>query len=135
MVEEPRSHKENSEHVDGDDDDSKEEKKDDKIGIDGYCITPTNNSSKNPHKKRHISNKSSHLSSALRRMCKHQGYMIKKMERKCVTTEEFWKIHQKVDQVLHEIVPQFVERYTNELIESNLKPMVANTIIQDRDAF
>ncbi|GJR92898.1 retrotransposon protein, putative, unclassified [Tanacetum coccineum] len=66
----------------------------------------TTTSSKDPHKKRHIFNKYNHLS-----------------------------IHRKVDQVLHEIIPQLAERATNDLIESNLKPMVANTIIQDRDAF
>ncbi|GKE03548.1 hypothetical protein Tco_1395566, partial [Tanacetum coccineum] len=95
----------------------------------------TTTSSKDPHKKRHIFNKYNHLSSALRRMCRHQGYMIKNMERKCVTPDKFWKVHRKVDQVLHEIIPQLAERATNDLIESNLKPMVANTIIQDRDAF
>ncbi|GJY38407.1 retrovirus-related pol polyprotein from transposon TNT 1-94 [Tanacetum coccineum] len=43
--------------------------------------------------------------------------------------------YRKVDQVLHEIVPQIAERSTNDLIESNLKPMVANTIMEDHDAF
>ncbi|GKC45998.1 hypothetical protein Tco_1063720 [Tanacetum coccineum] len=36
-------------------------------------------------------------------MCRRQGYMIRDMERKCVTTKELWKVHRKVDQVLHEI--------------------------------
>ncbi|GKD75661.1 hypothetical protein Tco_1333943 [Tanacetum coccineum] len=60
-------------------------------------------------------------------MCRHQGYMIRDMERKCVTTDEFWKVPRKVYQVLHEIVPQLAERATNDLIEGNLK---RNTIIQ-----
>ncbi|GJR47145.1 hypothetical protein Tco_1315248 [Tanacetum coccineum] len=68
-------------------------------------------------------------------MCRHQGYMIKDMERKCVTTDEFWKVHGKVDQVLHEIVPKITERATNDLIEDNLKRVVADTVIQERDAF
>ncbi|GJT40053.1 putative nucleotidyltransferase, ribonuclease H [Tanacetum coccineum] len=37
--------------------------------------------------------------------------------------------------ILREIVPQLAERATNDLIESNLKPIVADTIIQERDAF
>ncbi|GJZ88086.1 reverse transcriptase domain-containing protein [Tanacetum coccineum] len=41
--------------------------------------------------------------------------------------KEFWKVHGKVDQVLHEIVPQLDERATNDLIEGNLK-LVADTI-------
>ncbi|GJU18586.1 hypothetical protein Tco_1146552 [Tanacetum coccineum] len=91
----------------------------------------TTTSSKDPHKKRHISNKYSHLPRALRRMCRRQGYIIRDMERKCVTTDEFWKVHGNVDQVLHEIVPQLAERATNDLIEINLKPIVADTIIQE----
>ncbi|GJU75305.1 hypothetical protein Tco_1272375 [Tanacetum coccineum] len=35
-------------------------------------------------------------------MYRRQGYMIRDMERKCVTTDKFWKVHGKVDQVLHE---------------------------------
>ncbi|GJX16749.1 hypothetical protein Tco_0217581 [Tanacetum coccineum] len=57
------------------------------------------------------------------------------MERKCVTTKYFWKTHKKVDRVLHEIVPQLAERATDDLIENNLKPSIAATIIEDRDAF
>ncbi|GKA69621.1 hypothetical protein Tco_0775685 [Tanacetum coccineum] len=64
-----------------------------------------------------------------------QGYMIRDMEHKCVTTDKFLKVHGKVDQVLYEIVPQLAERATNDLIESNLKPIVTDTIIQERDAF
>ncbi|GJV47937.1 hypothetical protein Tco_1438149 [Tanacetum coccineum] len=79
--------------------------------------------------------KYSHLPSALRRTCRRQGYMIRDMERKYVTTSEFWKVHKKVDQVLHEIVPQIVERATEDLIENNLKPCIAKNIIEDRNAF
>ncbi|GJR21789.1 hypothetical protein Tco_0970316 [Tanacetum coccineum] len=49
---------------------------------------------------------------------------IRDMERKCVTTSEFWKVRKKVDQVLHEIVPQVAERATEDLIENNLKPCI-----------
>ncbi|GJV64776.1 putative ribonuclease H-like domain-containing protein [Tanacetum coccineum] len=107
---EPGSHKENPKHVDDDDEKEKvDENKDDEIGIDGYC--------------------------ALRRMCRRQGYMIQNMERKCVTTKYFWKTHKKVDRVLNEIVPQLAERATDDLIENNLKPSIAATIIEDCDAF
>ncbi|GJR45641.1 integrase, catalytic region, zinc finger, CCHC-type containing protein [Tanacetum coccineum] len=46
-----------------------------------------------------------------------------------------WKTHNKADRVLHEIVPQLVEKATYDLIENNLKPSIAATIIEDRDAF
>ncbi|GKD02413.1 hypothetical protein Tco_1177387 [Tanacetum coccineum] len=95
----------------------------------------TTTTSKDPHKKRHISSKHNHLLGALRRMCRRQGYMIRDMERKCVTTKEFWKVHRKVDQVLHEIIPQLAERATNDLIKGNLKRVMADTITQERDAF
>ncbi|GJZ45372.1 hypothetical protein Tco_0592968 [Tanacetum coccineum] len=96
---------------------------------------PTATTSKNPHFRRSISSKYSHLLGALHRMCKRQGYMIQNMERKCVTIKYFWKTHKKVDRVLHEIVPQITERATDDLIENNLKSSIAETIIEDRDAF
>ncbi|GJY33299.1 hypothetical protein Tco_0417768 [Tanacetum coccineum] len=68
-------------------------------------------------------------------MCRRQEYMIRDMEHKCVTADKFWKVHGKVDQVLHEIVPQLAERATNDFIEGNLKRVVADTVIQERDAF
>ncbi|GJW96958.1 hypothetical protein Tco_0178766 [Tanacetum coccineum] len=43
--------------------------------------------------------------------------------------------HIPVDRVLHEIVPQLAEKATHDLIENNLKPSIAATIIEDRDAF
>ncbi|GKC68513.1 hypothetical protein Tco_1101111, partial [Tanacetum coccineum] len=99
-------------------------------------ISPsTATTSNDSHKKICISSKYSHLPGALRRMCKRQGYIIRDMERKCVITNEFWKVHGKVDQVLHDIAPQLAERATNVLIEGNLKRVVADTIIQERDAF
>ncbi|GKF22010.1 hypothetical protein Tco_0074332, partial [Tanacetum coccineum] len=90
---------------------------------------PTATTSKTPHSKRRIFSKYSHLPGALHRMCRHQGYMIQNMERKCITTKYFWKTHKKVDRVLHEIVPQLAERATDDLIENNLKPSIAATIL------
>nr|GFA72117.1 hypothetical protein [Tanacetum cinerariifolium] len=66
--------------------------------------------SKDPHLKRRISKKYSHIPGVLRRMYMRQGYMIKNMERKYVTTDYFWKIARKIDQVLHDIVPQLAEK-------------------------
>ncbi|GKA35353.1 hypothetical protein Tco_0721844 [Tanacetum coccineum] len=40
-----------------------------------------------------------------------------------------------LNQVLHLGVSQLVEKATKELIETNLKPCIATTIIEDRDAF
>ncbi|GJV89264.1 hypothetical protein Tco_1533202 [Tanacetum coccineum] len=40
----------------------------------------TTTTSKDPQKETHISSKYSHLPGALRRMCRHQGYMIRDME-------------------------------------------------------
>ncbi|GJZ68186.1 hypothetical protein Tco_0631426, partial [Tanacetum coccineum] len=57
------------------------------------------------------------------------------MERKCVTTKQFWKTHNQVNQVLHLGVSQLAEKATEELIENNLKPCIAAMIIRDRNAF
>ncbi|GJS65289.1 hypothetical protein Tco_0679853 [Tanacetum coccineum] len=96
---------------------------------------PTVTTSKTSHSKRHISSKYSHLPSAFRRMCRRQAYMIQNMERKCVTTNYFWKTHKKVDRVLYEIVPQLAKKATDDLIENNLNPSIGATIIEDRNAF
>ncbi|GJW92475.1 retrovirus-related pol polyprotein from transposon TNT 1-94 [Tanacetum coccineum] len=40
----------------------------------------------------------------LRKECRRQGYMIQDMERKCVTIEKFWETHNKIDEILHEVV-------------------------------
>ncbi|GKA28758.1 hypothetical protein Tco_0715003 [Tanacetum coccineum] len=45
----------------------------------------------------------------------------------------FQKVYGKVDQVLYEIVPQISEKATKDLIEGNLKRIVADTVIQERD--
>ncbi|GJV55794.1 hypothetical protein Tco_1456799 [Tanacetum coccineum] len=96
---------------------------------------PTTTTSKHSQVKKRISSKYSHIPGALRRMCRRQGYMIQDMERKCVTTAKFWETHNKIDDILHEVVPQIAENVTNDLIEANLKPCIVNTIIEDRDAF
>ncbi|GJY12199.1 hypothetical protein Tco_0381508 [Tanacetum coccineum] len=136
---EPKSHKEHPKVVDDDDENEEEKKydtKDDKMGrIDDTVSPSTTTTSKDPQMERRISSKYSHLPGVLRRMYRRQGYMIKDMERKCVITDEFWKVHGKVDQVLHEIIPQIAKRATNDLIEDNLKRVMADTVIQERDAF
>ncbi|GKB68071.1 hypothetical protein Tco_0929483 [Tanacetum coccineum] len=96
---------------------------------------PIITTSKHSQVKKRISGKYSHLPGALHRMCRHQGYMIQDMERKCVTTTKFWETHNKIDDILHEVVPQIAENVTNDLIEANLKPCIVNTIIEDRDVF
>ncbi|GJW50753.1 hypothetical protein Tco_0092104, partial [Tanacetum coccineum] len=117
----PGSHKDNPEVFD-DDDDKEKEKQNDEMGTleirneETQTTIPT-------------------LLRVLRRMCRRQGYMIQDMERKCVTTAKFWETHNKIDDILHEVVPQIAENVTNDLIEANLKPCIVNTIIEDRDAF
>ncbi|GKE94866.1 hypothetical protein Tco_1579721, partial [Tanacetum coccineum] len=101
----------------------------------------TTTTSKDPQKERRISNKYSHLPGALRRMCRRQGYMIRDMERKCVTTDEFLKVHGKVDQVLHEIrdafqseVPALISKefdaHAPKIIEDLFKHYVQTNVIQ-----
>ncbi|GJT11869.1 hypothetical protein Tco_0858911 [Tanacetum coccineum] len=154
---EPGSHKENPKTI-NDDDDDVEEKKDNKkdddndddenddhidhtlvkdqvTGIDVTTESPTPaTTSQDRSKTKRISNKYKHLPGALHRMRRRQGYMIQQMEKKYVTNHEFWKVHEKVDKVLYEIIPQIASRSTDDLIESNLKRVVADTVIQEMDA-
>nr|GEV16753.1 hypothetical protein [Tanacetum cinerariifolium] len=105
---EPESHKDNQEVVD-DDDHKEKENQDDRMGsLDELTDTvsnPTISTSKHLTVKKRISSKYSHLPGALRMMCRRQ------------------------------VVPQIAENVTNDLIETNLKPCIVNTIIEDRDAF
>ncbi|GKF07428.1 hypothetical protein Tco_0041652, partial [Tanacetum coccineum] len=134
---EPGSPKDNPEVVD-DDDDKEREKQDDEIGslevrneetqtkiptplssprkilssdketfheLTDIILNPNIITSKHSQVKKRISSKYSHLPGALRRMCRRQ------------------------------VVPQNAENVTNDLIKANLKPCIANTIIEDRDAF
>nr|GEU62343.1 uncharacterized mitochondrial protein AtMg00810-like [Tanacetum cinerariifolium] len=116
------SHKKNPKVVDDGDDDKEREKKDDEMGIDGYYFHPNYHNIQTLTCQEKISSKYSHLSGVLRRMCRRQGYMIQDMEQKCVTTEKLWETHNKVDQVLKEVVPKIAENAVNDLIENNLKP-------------
>ncbi|GJU72577.1 hypothetical protein Tco_1263982, partial [Tanacetum coccineum] len=110
---EPGSHKENPEIVDDDDDkveEKVEEKKDDDMGsleIRTQTTIPTP-----PSSPRKIFSLDKNIDQEL-------------------TNET----HNKVDQVLKEVVPQIAKNATNDLIEYNLKPCIAATIIEDRDAF
>nr|GEV99738.1 hypothetical protein [Tanacetum cinerariifolium] len=134
----PESHKDNPEFVD-DDDDKEREKPDNKMGsleeLTNTASNPTISTSKHSTVKKRISIKYSHLLGALRMMCMRQGYMIQDMERKYVTTVKFWETPHTIDDILHEVVPQITENVTNDLIETNLKACIVNTIIEDRDAF
>nr|GFA18044.1 hypothetical protein [Tanacetum cinerariifolium] len=45
------------------------------------------------------------------------------------------QVHENLDKVLHEIIPQIASRAIDDLIKDNLKRTVAHTVIQERDAF
>ncbi|GKF18217.1 hypothetical protein Tco_0063135 [Tanacetum coccineum] len=70
---------------------------------------PTTTTSKHLQVKKRISSKYSHLPRALRRICRRQGYMIQDMEKKYVTIAKFWETHNKIDDILHEVVLQITE--------------------------
>nr|GEX53956.1 putative RNA-directed DNA polymerase [Tanacetum cinerariifolium] len=142
---EPRSHKEHPKNVDDDDDSEKEkkdEKKDDAKANDdekkdemGKTVSPSNPiPSKAQCKTRHISSKYNHITGVILRMCRCQGYMIQRMEKKYVTDRELWKVLGKVDKVLHEIIPHIAERVIDDLIEGNMKRVMADTVIHELDA-
>ncbi|GJZ69860.1 hypothetical protein Tco_0633410 [Tanacetum coccineum] len=98
-------------------------------------VSPSNaTTSKVQHKTRHISSKYSHNPGVIHKMCRDQGYMIQHLEKKYVTDREFWKVYGNVDKVLYEIIPQNAEKAANDVIDGNLKRIMANTIIQERNA-
>ena len=56
------------------------------------AFIPTTTTSKDSHFKKRISSKYSHLSGALRRMCRRQGYMIQDMEKSVSQTQNYGKL-------------------------------------------
>ncbi|GJR61537.1 hypothetical protein Tco_1503699 [Tanacetum coccineum] len=130
------SHKENPKVFD-DDDDNAREKKDDTMGNLEIRNEETQTTISTPIRspRKSLSSDKQIFQELTDTMCRRQGYMIQDMERKCVTTEKFWETHNKVDQVLKEVTLEIAEYAVNDLIEYNLKPCIAETIIEDRDAF
>ncbi|GKC83583.1 hypothetical protein Tco_1139300 [Tanacetum coccineum] len=129
---EPGSHKDNLKNIDDDDD----EEKVDKMKVVRMGSLETRNEKMQtpipttPRSPRKILSSDKKIDQQLT-----DGYMIQDMERKCVITAKFWETHNKVDEILHEVIPQLAEEATNDLVEYNLKPCIAKTIIEDRDAF
>ncbi|GKC60149.1 hypothetical protein Tco_1087747, partial [Tanacetum coccineum] len=121
VVEEPGSHKENPKVIGDDDvndDEQKDEKKDD-VGI---------------HEMDSLENRTEKMQTPIPTPLRSPTINLssdKTLVQELVDT----KVNGKVDQVLHEIVPQLAERAINDLIEENLKRIVADTVIQKRDAF
>ncbi|GJR68132.1 hypothetical protein Tco_0014197 [Tanacetum coccineum] len=96
--------------------------------------SPSNaTTSKAQRKIRRISSKYNHIPGVIHRICRHQGYMIQHMEKKYVTDYEFWKVHGKVDKVLHEIIPHIAEKATDDLIEefANQAPPIIKEIFKN----
>ncbi|GJX91934.1 hypothetical protein Tco_0345260 [Tanacetum coccineum] len=63
-----------------------------------------------------------------------QGFMIKQMEKKYVINLEFQGIKERVDDVLHDIVPKIASNATNDQIEDNLPRIVADAVKKEREA-
>ncbi|GJU79671.1 hypothetical protein Tco_1282036 [Tanacetum coccineum] len=151
----PRSHKENPETIDDDEEEKKDDKKDDDNDDDDNndhddhalvrnkvtgsleeltaTVSPTpDTTSQDQNNAKCISSKYKHIPRALHKICRRQGFMIKQMVKKYVTNKEFQNINERVDKVLHEIIPQISSRATNDLIEDKLKRVMADTVIQER---
>ncbi|GJZ86344.1 retrovirus-related pol polyprotein from transposon TNT 1-94 [Tanacetum coccineum] len=121
---EPGSHKESPKHVD---DDDEKEKKDETKDEDKY----------NDDRIDHALVETQDMDSLENRTEKMQTPIPTppRSLRISLSSDKNIKVYGKFDKVLHEIVSQLAKRATNDLIERNLKRVVADTIIQERDAF
>ncbi|GKB36092.1 hypothetical protein Tco_0881034 [Tanacetum coccineum] len=123
---EPGSHKDNPEHVD-DDDEKDDEKVDDKEGVEmGSLETRTEETQTPiptpPRSPRTILSSDKNLTQELTET---------NMERKCVTTKQFWKTHKQVNQVLHlDIVSQEFNAQAPKIIEDLFKNYMQSNVIQ-----
>ncbi|GJR21404.1 hypothetical protein Tco_0969931 [Tanacetum coccineum] len=119
---EPESHKKNPKKIDVDDDEKKYDRKDDDDDdIDDYDHT-NHALIRNPR------------TGALKRICQCQGIMMQQMEKKYVTNRHFQDNKEKVDEVLHYIVPKIASNATNDLILDNLPRIVANAVKKERES-
>ncbi|GJW44627.1 hypothetical protein Tco_0073426 [Tanacetum coccineum] len=129
---EPESHKENPKHADDDDDDKEEEKVDEKEGDEmGSLETRTEEMQTpiltTPRSPRKILSSDKNIDQELT-----DTILISTSTTRIHTLKDIFLAstiifrerftHKKVDQVLHEIIPQLAERATYDLIENNLKP-------------
>ncbi|GJR19600.1 hypothetical protein Tco_0968127 [Tanacetum coccineum] len=96
-------------------------------------LTPTT-TSQDRRKSKLISKRHSHIPGALHRICMHQGFMIKQMEKKYVINLEFQGIKERVDDVLHDNVPKIASNATNDQIEDNLPRIIADDVKKEREA-
>nr|GEU39875.1 hypothetical protein [Tanacetum cinerariifolium] len=138
---EPESHKENPKVIDDDDenDDNEneevEEKKDDKMGSleirteETYTIIPTP-----PSSPRKILSSDKRFDQELADVVLILTTTTSKSSHSKRQISSNYS-HLPVDQVLKEVVLEIVENSTKDLIEYNLKPCIAATIIKDHDAF
>ncbi|GJZ85694.1 hypothetical protein Tco_0651033 [Tanacetum coccineum] len=92
-----------------------------------FFVTPTPATSSQIRSKP-ISIKYTHISGALHRICKRQGFTIHQMGKNYVTNHDFQGIKEKVDEVLHDIVPKIALNSNNDLIDDNLPRIVANAV-------
>ncbi|GJY59583.1 hypothetical protein Tco_0459475 [Tanacetum coccineum] len=67
-------------------------------------------------------------------MRRHQDFILQHMQMKYVTNRDFQGIKEKVDEVLHEIIPKIASNATNDLIDENLPRIVANAVKKERES-
>ncbi|GJT56355.1 hypothetical protein Tco_0991409 [Tanacetum coccineum] len=114
----PMSHKEHPKNVD-DDDEIEKEKKDDKMIIKRQ-ISPRKKLSSDKTFSQELTDTVSPSNAKT-----SKGYMIQRMKKKYVTGREFLKVHGKVNNVLHEIIPQIAEKATNDFIKAEVPALVS----------
>ncbi|GKE99042.1 hypothetical protein Tco_0022393, partial [Tanacetum coccineum] len=119
---EPESYKDNPEVVD-DDDDKEKEKKDDEMGSLEIRNEEMQTTIPTP------------LSSSRKILSSDKKTFQELTDIDVQASRLYDSRHGKIDDILHEVVPQIDENVTNDLIEPTLKPCIVNTIIEDRDAF
>ncbi|GJW98357.1 putative reverse transcriptase domain-containing protein, partial [Tanacetum coccineum] len=65
---------------------------------------------------------------------KRQGFIIKQMEKKFVTNQVFQGIKERVNKVLHDIVPKISSNVNDDLINDNLPRVMADVVKKEREA-
>ncbi|GJV36911.1 hypothetical protein Tco_1409388 [Tanacetum coccineum] len=81
-----------------------------------------------------ISRRYTHITGVVKRMCRHQGFMMQHMQNKFVTNNHFQGILEKVNESLKEIIPKIATSATNNLIKDNLSRLVSDAVKKERES-
>ncbi|GJY45967.1 hypothetical protein Tco_0435030 [Tanacetum coccineum] len=133
---EPKSHKENPEHVDDDgkEEEKVDEKKDDEMAtVSPTTATTSKDSFIHKRKKRSISYKTKILPGSIAGMCRRHGQIRSHIKNKFITHEFFMSKIREILDHCNKVVPEMTFAKTNEMIKEEMPQLVKLAVDKDKE--